>query len=1079
MLRHTFTRVCVVAFALVVWHGAWHRELRAAEPEPSGSASGDPAAVEFFEKQVRPILVARCSECHGAEKPKGSLRLDSRAAILAGGDTGPAVVPGKPDESLLIDAIRYGDLYKMPPDSQLPAAELRTLEQWVERGVPWGAEAADETAPAGKPFDLAARAGHWSFQPLSAAAPPEVASSGWIRTPVDRFVLAKLEAASLRPAQAADRRTLLRRVTYDLTGLPPTAAELEAFVNDTSPGAYERVVNRLLASPQYGERWARHWLDLVRFAETLGHEFDFEVANAYRYRDYVIRALNADLPFNQFVVEHIAGDLLPQPRRHPEDGTNESIIGTGWYFFGEAVHSPVDVRADEATRVDNQIDVFSKAFLGLTVSCARCHDHKFDAISTKDYYALAGYLQSSRYQQASIEPPTFLEQELTELRAARAEHEQLLSGFLRDDLPVRLNGIAEGLGALEVATLSEEARTRIEHPLHPWATLTKDADTITPDEFARRRIELVARLTAQQQAAREQVRPLDFDGQGFKAWTRSGEAFRNEQLPAAAWAFTAAGEIPLQVAAAPTAHSGLLSTRLQGELRSPTFEISGPTLWYRVHGSGGRVRLIIDGFQLIRAPIYGGLEFAPGGTEPRWQPQDLSKWVGHRAYIELIDDGDCYLALDAVAFADAMPPTPPNRQIIALLEDSTIDTPRALAAAYQKTLQQCATSAANDSRPADADTLLLADWLLRQKELAPTELAAARTLLAASLGALDDRQRTIEARLAAPRRTPAILDGTAENERVFIRGNHKTLGEEVPRRLLEVLGGAEQAQPASGSGRLSLARQMVSPDHPIVARVIVNRLWHHHFGAGLVRSPDDFGVMGQPPTHPELLDYLARELVANGWSLKHLHRMMVLSNTYRMASQVDAVADAADPQNKLWHRMNVRRLEAESIRDALLFVSGQLNDSMYGPGVKPHLTDFMAGRGRPADSGPLDGAGRRSIYLTVRRNFLPPLFLAFDYPTPFTTIGRRGTSNVPAQALSMMNNPLVVQQAGAWAERVLAEPHADAAGRIRAMYESAFARPPQDNELAAGLEFVAADDRQAWADYAHVLMNVKEFIYIP
>lgn len=1075
MPRHKFTCACVVAFALV----ACQVEVHAAEPSPSDPASSDPASVEFFEKQVRPILAARCSKCHGAEESKGGLRLDSRASILAGGDTGPAIVPGKTAESLLIDAIRYGDLYKMPPDSQLPAEEIRTLVQWVERGAPWGTETPEASTPAAKSFDLAARAGHWSFQPLAEGAPPEVARTGWIRTPVDRFILAKLEAASLSPAPAADRRTLLRRVTYDLTGLPPTPAEISAFLNDTSPNAYEKVVNRLLDSPRYGERWARHWLDLVRFAETQGHEFDFEIPNAYRYRDYLIRALNSDLPYNQFVVEHIAGDLLEQPRRHPDDGTNESIVATGWYFFGEAVHSPVDVRADEATRIDNQIDVLSKTFVGLTVSCARCHDHKFDAISTKDYYALAGYLQSSRYQQSSIESPKFLERELAELRAAHDEREQLLAGFLQDEFPARLAAIADTLGALDVATLSEESRTRMEHPLHPWVALTKDADAMTPAEFSRRRIELVAKLSAQQQAAREQVRPLDFDGRGFAAWTRSGEAFCDTQQVSPTWAFTAGGEPPLEYAVAPLAHSGLLSPKLQGELRSPTFEITGPTLWYRVHGSGGRVRLIIDGFQLIRAPIYGGLEFVPGGTNPHWQPQDLSKWVGHRAYIELVDDGDGYLALDAVAFADDMPPTMPNRRIVAMLDDSSIDTPRALAAAYQTTLQQCATLSAADAEARDPEALQLTDWLLRQKEFAPNELVAARTVLTASLAAIDDRQRTIEARIAAPRRTPAILDGTAEHERVFIRGNHKTLGEEVPRRWLEVLGGAEHAPPVSGSGRLDLARQLVSPKHPLAARVIVNRLWHHHFGTGLVRSPDDFGVMGQPPTHPELLDYLALELVTNGWSLKHLHRRMVLSNTYRMASRADAVADAADPLNKLWHRMSVRRLEAESIRDALLFVAGQLDETRYGPGVKPHLTDFMAGRGRPAESGPLDGSGRRSIYLTVRRNFLPPLFLAFDYPTPFTTIGRRGTSNVPAQALALMNNPLVLQQAGAWADRVFADPHADAASRIGAMYESAFARPPEPDELAAGLEFVAPGNRLAWADYAHVLMNVKEFIYIP
>lgn len=1079
MRRRTFTWVCLLAYALLAPQTA----LPAAEPAAPGAEAAavnptdDAAAVEFFEKQVRPILVARCFECHGAEEPKGGLRLDSLAAILAGGDTGAAIVPGKPDDSLLIDAVRYGDLYKMPPDSQLPAEELHTLEQWVARGAPWGAEAAEAAAPGIKKFDLADRAGHWSFQPLSEAATPEVAAAGWIRTPVDRFILAKLEAAQLAPAPAADRRTLLRRVTFDLTGLPPTAAEIDAFINDTSPGAYERVVNRLLDSPHYGERWARHWLDLVRFAETLGHEFDFDVANAFRYRDYVIRALNADLPYNQFVIEHIAGDLLPQPRRNPEDGTNESVVATGWYFFGEAVHSPVDVRADEATRTDNQIDVFSKAFLGLTVSCARCHDHKFDAISTKDYYGLAGYLQSSRYQQASIEPADFQQQELAELRAALAEHEELLEPFLRDELPKRLAGIATSLESLELNVLSEDARTRADHPLYPWAVLTKDAAAITPDEFARRRNELLVRLN--ERPSNPNVRVLDFEGRGFAAWTRSGHAFGAESQTAPAWSFLGTGELPLQLSVAPAANSGLLASKLQGELRSPTFEITGPTLWYRAHGSGGRVRLIIDGFQLIRSPIYGGLEFAPGSTEPRWQPQDLSKWVGHRAYIELIDDGDGYVALDGVAFADAMPATPPNRHVLEMLADSSIDSPRALAAAYQRTFQHCAVLAIANGEAGDAEAGTLIDWLLRQKELAPAELVAAITVLDASLDALDQRQQSIEARLVSPRRTPAILDGTAENERVFIRGNHKTLGDEVPRRMLEVLGGAEHAPPSVGSGRLELARQLVSPACPLVPRVIVNRLWHHHFGAGLVRSPDDFGVMGQPPTHPELLDYLSRNLVANGWSLKDLHRQMVLSNTYCMASQADAVADTADPQNKLWHRMTIRRLEAESIRDTLLFVSGQLDETMFGPGVKPHLTDFMAGRGRPAESGPLDGDGLRSIYLTVRRNFLPPLFLAFDYPTPFTTIGRRGTSNVPAQALSLMNNPLVIQQAGAWADRLLAEPHIDAAGRIHAMYESAFGRPPREEELAAGLAFVAADDRQSWADYAHVLFNVKEFIYIP
>jgi hypothetical protein len=958
----------------------------AAEDTPA-----DPAGLEFFEKQVRPILVTRCHECHAGAAHKGNLRLDSQAAVLAGGDTGPAVVAGDPDKSLLVGAVRYGDLYQMPPDSQLPPEEIKTLEEWVRRGAPWGAETSAANVPAASEFDLAARAKHWSFQPLASPAPPQVAASDWVRTPVDRFLLQNLAAAGLEPAPPADRRTLLRRVTFDLIGLPPTAAEIAAFVQDESPNAYEKVVNRLLESPRYGERWARHWLDLVRYAETHGHEFDFDIPNAFRYRDYVIRALNADLPYNQFVIEHVAGDLLAQPRRHPQDGTNESIIATGWYFFGEAVHSPVDVRADEAIRIDNQIDVFSKAFLGLTVSCARCHDHKFDAISTKDYYALAGYLQSSRYQQAPIDAPEELAKVVSRLGELRELRRQLVTE----------------LASAQVSQASDIAEEASE-------------------------------------AAQKQSSPAPLDLAGAAAWRATGAAFSGG-LGKSLDVVAESANLPVakRILRTTTAHSGLLSPKLQGVLRSPTFEITAPKLWYRLYGSGGKVRLVIDGLQLIRDPIYGGLEFGSGTIEPHWHEQNLSKWIGHRAYVELVDDGDGFLALEQLLFSDTMP-ADYSPEMLAAAE-------RAAVVAEALPQLEASTATTNEQHLA----------LSRRS----VELA--------------EKQREIEARITPPNTAPAMADGTAENEHVFIRGNHKTLGDEVPRRFLEVLGGEEHAPPAIGSGRLELARQLVSPECPLVPRVIVNRLWHHHFGAGLVRSPDDFGVMGQPPTHPELLDYLATELVENGWSLKHLHRLMVLSNAYRMASAVDSPRDAADPQNKLWHRMAVRRLEAEAIRDAVLFVSGELDVTMYGPGVMPHLTEFMVGRGRPGVSGPLDGDGRRSVYLAVRRNFLAPMFLAFDYPTPFTTIGRPGTSNVPAQALAMMNNPLVIEQAGKWADRVLSDSALSPEARIREMYTSAFGREPDEQELQAGLDFVARGDRQAWSDYAHVLLNVKEFIYIP
>ena len=409
-------RLCT-AFALTCLTLSFSR----AEQPASTEVGPTPEGLEFFEKQVRPLMATHCQKCHGAEEQKGGLRLDSRAAILTGGDSGPAVVPGKLDEGLLLDAVAYGDLYQMPPSGKLPDAALQTLRRWVELGAPWPAD--DGPTPAGKPagFNLAERAKHWAFQGLVPHEPPAVQDAAWPISSVDRFILARLEAAGLAPAEPADKATLLRRLSFDLVGLPPTPAELQAFQSDDDPRALERVVDRLLASPHYGERWGRHWLDLVRYAESRGHEFDYAIPNAYQYRDYVIRAFNADVPYNQFVTEQIAGDLLAQPRLNPERGFNESMLGPGFWFLGEEVHSPVDTRSDETDRTDNKLDVFSKTFLGLTVACARCHDHKFDAISTNDYYALAGFIASSGYRQAAFESLGEQRQIAEQMAAVRAD----------------------------------------------------------------------------------------------------------------------------------------------------------------------------------------------------------------------------------------------------------------------------------------------------------------------------------------------------------------------------------------------------------------------------------------------------------------------------------------------------------------------------------------------------------------------------------------------------------------------------------------------------------------------------------
>jgi Protein of unknown function (DUF1553)/Protein of unknown function (DUF1549)/Planctomycete cytochrome C len=945
------------------------------------NAGDDPAAVEFFEAKVRPLLVNRCQSCHGGAKVKGGLRLDSRASVMTGGDTGPAIVPGKPDESLIVEAIKYGDDLRMPPKSKLPAEEIAVITRWVEQGAPWpvGRESSPSTLV--KPFDLRERAGHWSLRSVKEPAIPAVKDSSWPINPVDRFLLAKLEAKGLKPAGEADKRTLIRRITFDLIGLAPKPEEVEAFVADSSPDAYEKLVDRLLASPHYGERWGRHWLDVVRFAETSGHEFDYEIPLAYLYRDYVIRAFNADVPYNQFVVEQIAGDLLTEPRRDPATGTNESALGTGFFRLHEGTHSPVDTREDGASKLDNQIDVLGKAFLGLTIACARCHDHKFDAITTRDYYALNGILASSRHSLAFLDPPGKIASRVAKLEEIRRQVGESCGGGIRAD---------------------------------------REKDANSPDVVFE-----------------------TFDGPTYEGWFVNGDAFGRGPTRPGDWRIEGDKVEALEPG---VAHSGAISDRLRGVIRSKTFTLGKPYIHYLAAGKGGRINLVVDGFEKIRSPIYGDLARDVDRDSFGWITMDVAQWVGHQVYIEIDDgatvdftggqsfvrDGRGYIAVDEIRFADG--PAPP----------------------------------------------------------VPSRLVTAPKPSAATLGELQPllaRYREVEASLPEPTLGQALTDGTGIDAKVYVRGNTKTLGEVAPRRFLEVFADPATAPTSTpeGSGRLELARRIVEPTNPLTSRVLVNRLWHHHFGRGIVPSVDDFGAMGRGPTHPELLDYLASQFVASGWTIKAMHRMIVTSRAYRMSSQLDPEADRLDPSNELWHRRDVRRLEAESIRDAVLTVSGRLDPTLFGPSVAPHLTSFMEGRGRPGHSGPLDGAGRRSIYLNVRRNFLTPMMLAFDFPTPSSTMGRRNVSNVPAQALTLMNDPFLVEQAKIWAHKIRNNPTVSPAESVDRMYREAFGRPPGVDERTASLAFLdeqvkaygKPDDPRAWADLAHVLFNVKEFVAIP
>lgn len=1108
----------------------------------------DAAAIEFFEKQVRPILVSRCYECHDSKQkePKGGLRVDSRASLLAGGETGPAIVPGKPKEGYLVDAINYGETYQMPPKGKLPAAEIVTLTKWVEMGAPWPKE--DGPKVLTKDFDLAKRkAEHWCWQPLQQPAIPTVKNEAWIKQPLDKFILAKLEAANISPALPADKRTLIRRVYFDLIGLPPTPDEVNAFLKDESPQAFEKVVDHLLQSPHFGERWGRHWLDLMRYAESRGHEFDYTIPGAWQYRDYVIRALNADVPYDKFMTEHIAGDLLVQPRVNPERKFNESILGTGFWFFGEWIHSPVDIRKDETDRFDNMIDVFSKSFLGLTVTCARCHDHKFDALSQKDYYALFGYLQSSGHRLVRFETQLEEQRIARELGDLDSVYRVRVGDVIADqvspgvkDIPRYLLAAREvlqsGKSPGEIANAQRLAVPRLEawlkqlaeakknaaDPLHLWARVC-DLKSTEPTKVA----ELISSLAGKPSPTYEGELIADYADLPRSEWLPDGVTFGTSPALPAQLRFVAADDkVSIEVQSYGAARRDPIWNNLtiEGEneagrlgfpragrsIRTRTFTIKHGPVHYLVKGAA-QVYAAVDSHTMINGPLHGSLVRETGGdgnTPPRWITHDLKPYIGHGVHLEFTPKGNEDFQILAIAQGDRPPPLPyplnGNAEFSRQLPETQEPSLTAIADHYQQRFREAVLVLQTGATDPKSRAIIaqLVNLLVTQPQLFVNEF---KTDPAASLLAdyREARQRRLAKLPSKSQIAPAMWEGDGQDEHLLIRGNSslKTTGPLVPRRLLEaieadlappmtVAASAEAVAPTPliGSGRLQLAEKLTNPKNPFPSRVMVNRLWHHLFGRGLVPSVDNFGVLGQAPTHPELLDHLALEFIADGWSTKRAIRRLVLSNTYQMAS--GGKMHDSDPLNQLFHQAQIRRLEGEVIRDSILKLSGRLNEKQFGPSVAVHLTPFMQGRGRPG-SGPLDGDGRRSIYLGIRRNFLSPMMLAFDSPIPFSTVGRRNVSNVPAQALILMNDPFVVDQAKLWARKILKAEPRNSAVNIVALYEQAYGRRPDDREVIEATKFLVQQgaeyglkdeqcytDERTWTDLCHVLMNSKEFVFV-
>ncbi len=879
----------------------------------------------FFESRIRPVLAAQCHSCHDAKLRMGGLDLTTAEGFRAGSATGPLLDSSTPENGRLLKAIGYDSAIRMPPSGKMPDTAIADLRTWVRSGALWP-EQARVRAAAGEGNAL------WAFEPVVRPPVPEVRDPAWVRNPIDRFLLAAMEKHGLRPASPADPRTLLRRVTYDLTGLPPEAAEMEAFASDPSTAAYERVVERLLSSPRYGERWGRHWLDVARYADSTGVDEDHKYPYAWRYRDYVIDAFQRDLPYDQFVVEQLAGDRLPPP---PGERFNpRAMIATGFLAIGPKLLAEVDKKKMLYDIVDEQIETAGKTFLGLTLNCARCHDHKFDPISTRDYYSLAGMFASGRL--------------LGELRPPGTSVSRLYFPPLAPP---------------------EEARGYEEHEARKQA-LQRSLDDIKDEAKEAYLRGQVSRLGEYMVAAAAGKTPDGLDPRIVDRWSSYLKPGKDRRPHLEAWLKAKAEERQAVGAAYAKEFAATLEERSAVLAR-----------WRRDAREG-------------KSP--------PKPSFPAGENRFYTEVSAPAGPFGLPKDGwERYLTADGRA-------------------------------------------------------------RLEQQQAALKEL---------------DRNAP-----PAPPLVCGVVDGDPVEQRVFVRGNHASPGPVAPRAVPAVLAKNGQPSFSPGSGRREFAQWVADPGNPLTARVMVNRIWMWHFGEGLVRTPNNFGVMGERPTDPALLDFLASEFVASGWSVKAMHRLILMSSAYRMSVETGERKAEIDPSNRWWSRFNRRRMDLEEIRDTLLWLEGKIDFRMggtlqEGTGTEKVGTSVLRLGFNPDDS------FRRTVYLPLRRSNLPAMFTLFDFGDASTTSDGRSRTNVAPQALFSMNSSFTTRVAGAWARRLLELPETGDEGRIRRAWLDAFGQSPSPGEVEEAAGYLrnfpgTATTEQKWRSYCRLLLASNQFIYL-
>jgi len=1159
------------------------------------TAWADDADTEFFERKIRPALVMYCYECHAADSKKlgGELLLDSRDGLRKGGDSGPAIQAGEPDHSLLIKAVRYtDDNVKMPPKGKLPDTVIADLESWVKNGAVDPRVQPTKTRPAVAWQDvMRERSDWWSLRPVKKPTLPS-AQGMWAEHPVDRFVASKLSENGLVPGEPTDPRTFVRRLNLILTGLPPTRELVDQFVADCHQSAtatdplpeksVEKLVDTVLQSPHFGEHWARHWMDVVRFSETHGNEWNYEVHHAWRYRDYLIRAFNNDIPYDQFIREHLAGDLLPMPRWNIAEQFNESVIGTGFFRFGEVNHDDcISLRSIGYDLADNQIDTLSKAFQATTVACARCHNHKLDAISTEDYYALLAVVRSSRNVSHSIDSPQVnaapkqrlreLKQELRkELATTWKSEVSLFSRYMQTAHAVRAkqpNGPSLAMGLdpqrLEkwVAALSADKQP-LEEPFELWrrisAVETPDAADSPADatNVSKSMLQtwelLLAQVNQEDQDRREFNRTrfetfADFQSASPDAWEAGGQSMSDEASRNGDFVVLPDGDALVQAILPAGRFTHALSSKQNGTLRSPVLPAGHKYISLQVLGQrSSAVRLVSNHCQLnyanyraLTTPDFTWVTFSPPDDReglrtyaelmtmfdnPKF-PDQLSPLGGDPANYKMpwdkaAENPRSYFGVTRVVWHDS-PETPksPISHLKGLVIDQATEPGLPSSMKDVTARYEARVSAAIDAWEKDLATEDDVRWLdsLVKRDLVANKLVPNATSLTSLNRAVDlvQEYRKVEAQLSTPRVSVGVADaGPGIAQPVFIRGDCNRPGETVPRRFLDMLSMVQVGKPkalrtteevslriddpkientpfaSTGSGRLELAERIASPDNPLTSRVMVNRIWHHLFGTGLVRTVDDFGHVGDVPSNPQLLDYLADQFVTDGWSIKRTIRSLVLTRTFQLSNHMSAAAKEIDPQNRLLQHYPARRMEAESVRDAIMVASGRLDRTLYGPSIQPFREKEYADR--RLFPGPLDGGGRRSVY--IKNNLMEgPKFLGvFNFPGGKLAQGRRDVTNVPAQALALLNDPFVIQQADVWAMQLMTRSSDSIATRLDAMFLAALNRSPTAEEQArfeqairqlSALHQVSDDSvmssQVVWKDIAHAIFNMNEMIYIP